>query len=398
MPLTAFASDLGAGKFDGAWLVQNFENQNPANTLWSKQYNLYSKIDTEAPRYLGFERWWGGHVNLNAEEIQFIVDELFVGNNLAAGNIRTSDGTAIDLGNIRSPIVVFCSQGDNITPPQQALGWILDLYEDVDEIRAYGQTIVYTIHETIGHLGIFVSTGVARKNTASSQAISISSTRFLRASIGKIRAEGRSNRQSGSRYRRLDYAVRVRTLDDPRIGVNDMADDHSFATVDRVSRTNLALYRAFVQPIVRAFVNPALADFMRQLHPLRLQYEMFSNANPMTGPVAGWAQQVRDSRRHALDPTAGGGVGQVHLAEVQRRSRRRCGRRSGGLPLADPDDRGADRHRLALGHEQAPTTPAYGEGSSTSDLAVSISTTMSLIAMVSPTFTFQVTISASVRP
>ena len=87
-----------------------------------KQYNLYSKIDTEAPRYLGFETWWGGHVNLNAEEIQFIVDELFVGNNLAAGRIQASDGTSIDLRNIRSPIVVFCSKGDNITPPQQALG------------------------------------------------------------------------------------------------------------------------------------------------------------------------------------------------------------------------------------------------------------------------------------
>ncbi|MBB3656787.1 hypothetical protein FHX15_002015 [Rhizobium sp. BK650] len=37
--LTALAGDLGHGKFDGAWLVQNFENQNPANTLWSKQYN-----------------------------------------------------------------------------------------------------------------------------------------------------------------------------------------------------------------------------------------------------------------------------------------------------------------------------------------------------------------------
>ncbi len=108
--------------------MQNFENQNPANTLWTKQYNLYSKIDTEAPRYLEFERWWGGHVNLNAEEIQFIVDELFIGNNLAAGRIQTSDGATVDLRNIRSPIVVFCSKGDNITPPQQALGWILDLY------------------------------------------------------------------------------------------------------------------------------------------------------------------------------------------------------------------------------------------------------------------------------
>ena len=161
--LTALVGDLGHGKFDGAWLVQNFENQNPANTLWSKQYNLYSKIDTEAPRYLGFERWWGGHVNLNAEEIQFIVDELFIGNNLAAGRIQTSDGTPVDLRNIRSPIVVFCSKGDNVTPPQQALGWILDLYDDVDEIRSHGQTIVYTIHETVGHLGIFVSGGVAKK-------------------------------------------------------------------------------------------------------------------------------------------------------------------------------------------------------------------------------------------
>ena len=31
--LTALMGDLGAGKFDGAWLVSNFENLNPANTL-----------------------------------------------------------------------------------------------------------------------------------------------------------------------------------------------------------------------------------------------------------------------------------------------------------------------------------------------------------------------------
>src|SRR6187431_2926343 len=152
--LTALSSDLGCGKFDGAWLVQNFENQNPANTLWTKQYNLYAKIDTEGPRYIGFEKYWGGHVYLNAEEIQFIVDELFIGNKLAAGMVKNVDGTIVDLRNIRSPIVVFCSRGDNITPPQQALGWILDLYDDVDDIIKCGQTIVYTIHESIGHLGI----------------------------------------------------------------------------------------------------------------------------------------------------------------------------------------------------------------------------------------------------
>ena len=122
--------DLGNGKFDGAWLVTNFESLNPANTFWTKQYNLYSKIDTEPPRYLEFEQWWGGHVLLNAEEMQFIVDELFVGNKLAAADILASDGLRIDLRNIRSPIVVFCSKADDITPPQQALDWILDLYRE----------------------------------------------------------------------------------------------------------------------------------------------------------------------------------------------------------------------------------------------------------------------------
>ena len=50
------------------------------------------------------------------------------------------------------------------------------------------------------------------------------------------------------------------------------------------------------------------------------------------------------------------------------------------------------------GTSSAVTTPANGEGSSTSDLAVSISTTMSLIWTVSPSLTRQATISASVSP
>jgi len=161
--LAALFSDLGDGNFDGAWLVHNFESLNPANTLWKKQYDLYSRIDTESPRYLGFERWWGGHVFLSGAEIQYIVDNLFVGNKLSSAEMVTSRKLSIDLRKIRSPIVCFCSKGDNITPPQQALGWISDLYHSVDDIRAAGQTIVYCVHDRIGHLGIFVSGSVARK-------------------------------------------------------------------------------------------------------------------------------------------------------------------------------------------------------------------------------------------
>jgi hypothetical protein len=297
--LTAFASDLGHGKFDGAWLVQNFENQNPANTLWTKQYNLYSKIDTEAPRYLGFERWWGGHVNLNAEEIQFIVDELFIGNNLAAGKIQTSDGVTVDLRNIRSPIVAFCSKGDNVTPPQQALGWILDLYENVDEIRSYGQTIVYTIHETVGHLGIFVSGGVAKKEHGEfSSNIDLIDT--LPPGLYEAVIEPKTKDTANPDLATGEWVMRceARTLDDIRaLGGNDAADERRFATAARVSETNLALYRTFAQPVVRALVSSPMAEWMQRLHPLRLQYELFSNANPTMTSVAAMAEQVRQHRK-----------------------------------------------------------------------------------------------------
>ena len=297
--LTALTSDLGHGKFDGAWLVQNFENQNPANTLWTKQYNLYSKIDTEEPRYLGFEKWWGGHVNLNAAEIQFIVDELFVGNNLAAGRIKTSDGTAIDLRNIRSPIVVFCSKGDNVTPPQQALDWILDLYESVDDIRSYGQTIVYTIHETVGHLGIFVSGGVAKKEHGEfSSNIDLIDT--LPPGLYEAIFEDKTAETANPDLTLGNWVMRceARTLDDIRaLGGNDIADERRFATAARVSEINLSLYRTFAQPLVRAMVSNPLADWMREMHPLRLQYELFSDKNPAMAQVAGLARQVRENRK-----------------------------------------------------------------------------------------------------
>ncbi len=297
--LTALASDLGHGKFDGAWLVQNFENQNPANTLWSKQYNLYSKIDTEALRYLGFERWWGGHVNLNAEEIQFIVDELFIGNKLATGLIKTSDGTAVDLRNIRSPIVVFCSKGDNVTPPQQALEWIPDLYDSVDDIRSHGQTIVYTIHDTIGHLGIFVSGSVAKKEhdefSSNIDLIDALPPGLYEAVFDN---KGESTIDSGLVTGNWVMRCEERTLDDIRaLGGNTESDERRFATAARVSDINLALYRACAQPLVRALANAPMAKWLQQMHPLRLQYEFFSDANPAMGSVAALAKQVGKHRR-----------------------------------------------------------------------------------------------------
>jgi pimeloyl-ACP methyl ester carboxylesterase len=297
--LTALMGDLGNGKFDGAWLVSNFENLNPANTYWTKQYNLYSKVDTEAPRYLEFEDWWGGHVLLNAEEIQSIVDELFVGNKLATAEITTKEGAALDFRNIRAPIVVFCSKADNITPPPQALDWILELYRDVDDIRAHGQTIVYAVHESAGHLGIFVAGSVAKKEHAEFT----SNIDLIEVLPPGLYEAVMTPKQTGDKAEDLiggDYLVRfeARTLDDIRaLGGNSEEDERRFATVARLSEINLGLYRTFMQPWIRLFANEGGATLMRKLHPLRLQFELFSSANPFMGYLASMAEVVRQNRQ-----------------------------------------------------------------------------------------------------
>ena len=271
--LTALTGDLGAGKFDGAWLVSNFENLNPANTLWSKQYNLYANVDKEAPRFLEFEQWWGGHVLLNAEEMQFIADELFIGNKLSRGKLATAGGTQIDLRNITSPILVFCSKADNITPPPQALDWILDLYGSVDDIRAHGQTIVYAVHQSIGHLGIFVSGSVARKEH-DEFASNIDLIDVLPPGLYEAVFIAKGDAESESEFVEGNYLVRfeARTLDDIRsLGGNDILDDREFEAVARVSQINLGLYRTFVQPWLKLWATEEMANILRKWHPIRLQ-------------------------------------------------------------------------------------------------------------------------------
>lgn len=294
--LTALTSDIGGGRFDGAWLVQNFENLNPANTLWSKQHHLYTNIDTEAPRYLGFEKYWGGYVYLNDVEMQYIVDNLFVGNRLATTELLTSDGVRIDLRNIRSPIVVFCSYGDNITPPPQALGWITDLYDDDKDVLTHDQTIIYATHESVGHLGIFVSGAVSRKEhhkfATNIDLIDVLPAGIYRASIaGKPQKDAAPSTESYELSIEREGIASVRKIVQP-----DAESDRRFAAVAQISKINLGLYRQFVQPWVRQAVTPQTAHWVQTMHPLRLSYEWWSDRNLLAPVVADTAEKVREQR------------------------------------------------------------------------------------------------------
>ena len=160
---------------------------------------------------------------------------------VSAGELHAADGTRIDLRNIRSPIIVFCSQGDNITPPQQALGWVTDLYDQDSEVVAAGQTIVYTLHQSIGHLGIFVSGKVATKEhgefASCMDMIDLMPPGLYEAVITEVEPGMAHPELIEGRYL---FRLEVRSLADIRaLGGNDAADDLRFATAARLSEVNL---------------------------------------------------------------------------------------------------------------------------------------------------------------
>lgn len=292
--LAQFAGDLGHGYFDGANLVMNFEKLNPANTYWKKFYHLFANVDTEEEHFLKFERWWSSFILMNTKEMRGIVDNLFIGNKLAHGEIPLDQHNNIDLRKIRSPIIIFCSEGDNITPPQQALNWICDIYNNAMEIKLAGQVIVYLVHETIGHLGIFVSTRVATKELP--QLVSLLEyIEHLPPGLYEMVVE--IDPTATNTAEQYQVILKERSLahirsKNPKVH----QDENLFKLVGAVSNFNVLAYDLFGSPWVHNLTSEFSADLLRQLHPLRMQRYLFSDLNPtlaLLPPMADWVQQHR---------------------------------------------------------------------------------------------------------
>lgn len=280
-------ADLGNGVFDGSLLVQNFEALNPANSYWKKLYNLYAKVDTEAARFLEFERWWGGFFMMNEEEIRWIVENLFIGNRLAHGQAMLGK-ERVDLRNIDSPIIVFASHGDNITPPPQALNWIADTYRDVNEIKARGQRIVYLLHDSIGHLGIFVSAKVAdREHDAITD--TMRAIEALPPGLYEMALEQEPDR--------VHIKFVPRTIDDILSLDDGRKDEEMFAAVAKMSELGANAYATLARPFVRATVNEASAKQFFRTRPLRIERSAFADGNPLMRPVKGLADLARAARK-----------------------------------------------------------------------------------------------------
>lgn len=297
--MSSLSADLGNGLFDGANLVDNFENLDPANTFWKKPYRLYSNIDSEVERYLSFDRWWTGHFLMTRQEIDWIVQNLFIGNRLSRAQLPDPlSGANINLRNIRSPIIVFASLADNITPPAQALNWIADMYSSDEELRAHDQVIVYSLHEHTGHLGIFVSSGIANREhealVSALDLVELLPPGLYEAKIEDLHPETPHLQWVKGRHivtfepRKIKDLAR---LDDGR------QEEVDFEVVDKVSKINQHVYDLTLSPLIRSLSNPWVAQASRQLNPKRFSRYSWSSLNPIALSFQSMAKQVQENRQ-----------------------------------------------------------------------------------------------------
>lgn len=292
--INSFLGDLGGGKFDGTYLILNFDLLNPANFLWSKQYDLFTNIDNDGERYLQFEKWWGDFIQFNTPEIKWLVDKLFVGNQLTTGNLTTADGIRLDPRLITSPLITFVSDGDNISPPAQSAGWIADLYKDAEEIRASGKTIVYCLNHKVGHLAIFTATKVGKREdelfVENMDTIDILAPGLYELVIDTPEGAEVSGK--------LESHYEPRTIEDIKaLGYNSVEDDRAFATVAKASETLSFMYDKFVHPWFNIFAGPEVSEKVKNIRPLRMSYTLFAdNVNPWVKMFATAADKVSDKR------------------------------------------------------------------------------------------------------
>ena len=191
------------------------------------------------------------------------------------------------------------SWGDNITPPQQALNWIVDTYADEHEIKIRGQRIIYMVHDKVGHLGIFVSSSVAKKEhaevTSTMKTIEALSPGLYEMTIDRQDRRGRRRALPRQLPRTQDGRHPRHRRERPLGRARFRGGRALLRSSERISTKSGA------RPLVQAWVTPEVADLLRKMHPGRVSRALFGDVNPLTKNVRERAAQAAAERKPA-DP------------------------------------------------------------------------------------------------
>ena len=228
--------------------------------------------------------------------MQWIVDELFVGNRLATAEIVTREGERVDLRNIRSPIVCSC-QGRQHHPA--ATGARLDprsLRRRFD-IRVCGQTIVYRARHHHHHLRL----GRHRQEGAPGIRLNIDLIDVLPPGLYEAVMTGRPPSRS----------IRKRSTATGSCASNRAAWKTSGPSSGPTPPTSAASrqrggFRNQPEPLSPAWSSPSSRRsrpterrVAEEVQEHRTALRIFSDRNPLMKRVAQLAEQVREHRQPA---------------------------------------------------------------------------------------------------
>ncbi|NMO04669.1 alpha/beta fold hydrolase [Gordonia sp. TBRC 11910] len=140
--------DAGKGTYRGANQIHGFKMLEPAEEL-KRLSDLWANIhDPEAvKRYTEFADWFEWGQDLPGAFYLWIVEHLFVKNELIAGELVV-DGRKVDLSAIDCPVYMLAGAADHITPPAQMFA----LAEHISTPSEHQD------QQTVpgGHLGLFM--------------------------------------------------------------------------------------------------------------------------------------------------------------------------------------------------------------------------------------------------
>jgi hypothetical protein len=155
--------------------------------------------------------------------------------------------------------------------------------------------IVGLTHKSIGHLGIFVSGKVAKKEHT--QIVSVLET-IERLNPGLYGMMISEHKGAGGQ---VEYEVEFQEyrLEEIAAKLNrfQRVDEKPFEAVEQVSEFNQRAYELFAQPAVQAMSNDFTARLLRQFHPLRVQHWAISDVNPWLAWLGPAAKAVRENRK-----------------------------------------------------------------------------------------------------
>ncbi len=246
-----------------------------------------------------------------------------------------------DLREIRSPIILFASMGDNITPPQQAFNWVADVYGSTEEIKARGQVIV-GLHASERRPSRHLCVGQSGKEGTYADRLSAGEPSKLLPPGLYGMVDHRTERRKRRNRIRGRVSRTVASKKSRRGSTASSATTRSRSKRSRnVSEFNQRAYELFAQPIVQAMSNDDRRSCCAKFHPLRLQNWAFSRFNPWLAWLPPAAEAVQEPIASPADETI--------RARATEQSRRRDDQRIARLlsrAMRDADDRGNILHDL----------------------------------------------------